>query len=202
MREQRHPRQHGPGDDEIAPPHFVGECARDDRDRQRDHRKADDDGKYRYDLAERRHRHHVAIADRAKRDDRPPHRLRNGAELVGLNIALDRIEQRGEQQHRAGQDHDATEQRAALGMECRQQRTQRRRIAHQFEKRQHAEQHQRRAVAHGQRDCRRQEGHQIDDTEAGEGIFQPGPRRRHGAKRMPDHAPQPRQIFQRERHDG
>ena len=93
MREQRHPRQHGPGDDEITPPHFIGECARDDRDRQRDHRKADDDGKYRHDLAERRHRHHVAIADRAERDDRPPHRLRNGAELVGLDVALDRIEQ-------------------------------------------------------------------------------------------------------------
>ena len=40
VREQRHPRQHAPGHDEIAPPHLVGKGGRDDRDRQRDHRKA------------------------------------------------------------------------------------------------------------------------------------------------------------------
>ena len=165
MREQRHPRQHAPGDDEIAPPHFVGKRGRDDRHRQRDHREADHDREYRNDLAERRHRHHVAIADGAERHDRPPHRLRNGAEFVRLHIVLDRIEQRGEQQHRAGQDHEAAEQRAPLGVQRRQQRAQRRRIAHQLEERQHAEQHQRVAVAEHQRDRRRQECQQIDDAE-------------------------------------
>ena len=38
MGEQRHPRQHAPGDHEIAPLHLVGKRGRDDRDRQRDHR--------------------------------------------------------------------------------------------------------------------------------------------------------------------
>ena len=93
MREQRHPRQHAPGDDEIAPPHLVGKGGGDDRHRQRDHHEAADDGEHRDQLAERRDRDHVAITDGAERHDRPPHRLRDGAELVGLDLVLDRIKQ-------------------------------------------------------------------------------------------------------------
>src|SRR3984893_7325852 len=197
MGEQRYPRQHAPGDDEIAAADFVGEGGGDDRNRQREHHEAGDDGEPRHRLAQRRDRNHVAIADGAQRHDRPPHRLRNGAELVGLNVVLDGIEQRGEQQHRAGQDHEAAEQRSPLGMKRRQQRAHRRRITHQLEKRQHAEQHQRRPAAGDQRHRGRQECQEVDDAEAAEDIFEPVPRRRQFPRRVAGHAPQPGGVFQR-----
>ena len=61
---------------------------RDDADRQRDHGEAEERRRGRQDLAQRRDRHDVAIAHRGQRDDRPPHRIRDGAELVGLGVAL------------------------------------------------------------------------------------------------------------------
>ena len=39
--------------------------------------------------SERGHRDNVAIADGPERDDGPPHRLRDGAEFLGLRLALD-----------------------------------------------------------------------------------------------------------------
>ena len=200
MREQRHPRQHAPGDDEIAPLHLLGKGGRDDRDRQRDHGKAADDGEDGDELSERRHRHDVAIADGAERHDRPPHRLRNGAELVRLHVALDGVEQRGKRQDRADQDDDAADQRPPLGMHGREQRAHRRRIADQLEERQHAERGQRRMPAGGQHDRRGQERQEIDDAERGESIAEPVGERRGLARRMARHRPQPRGIFQRE-HD-
>ena len=197
MREQRHPRQHPPGHHEIAPPYLVGKGGGNDRHRQRDHRQAADDGEYRHQLAQWRDRNDVAIADCAERHDRPPHRLRNGAEFLGLHVVFDGIKQRGEHQHRARQNHEAAEQRSPLGMKGCQQRAHRRRIAHQLEKRQHAEQHECRAAAGDQRDRRRQERQQIDDAKARERIFDSIPRRRLLPRRVTDHAPEPRQIFQR-----
>ncbi len=65
------------------------------------------------DLAERRDRHDVAVADGAQRDDRPPHRVRDGAELFGLGVALGEMDEGRGHQRRAEQDDEAAEQARA-----------------------------------------------------------------------------------------
>jgi hypothetical protein len=37
------------------------------------------------------HRNDVAVANRAQRDDGPPHRIGNGAELIGLRMTFDHV---------------------------------------------------------------------------------------------------------------
>src|SRR5262249_29978437 len=107
-----------------------------------------------------------------------------------------------EQQHHADQDHEAADQRAALGMHRRQQRAHRRRVADQLEERQHAERGERLAAAQSQHDRRRRESQEIDDAERREDIAEPIGKRGRLARRMARHRPQPRRIFQRERDHG
>ena len=136
---QRHARDHAPGDDEVAAVDLLGESGGDDADRQRDHDEAADDGAGGDQLAERGDRHHVAIADGAERDDRPPQRLGNGAELVGLHVALGEMHERGGDQRDAERDHQAAEQRAPLAVEHVEQRAHGRRIARDLEEAHDAE---------------------------------------------------------------
>ncbi len=58
----------------------VPEVRADDRGGHRDDQDAADDGKRGHDLADRRDRRHVAVADRRQRDDREPARLRDRLE--------------------------------------------------------------------------------------------------------------------------
>ena len=56
--------------------------------------------------------------------------------------------------------------------------------------------------AGGQHDRGRQERHEVDDAERGEGIREPVGQRGAVALGVPRHGPQPRQIFEREHDDG
>ena len=199
--EQRHPRDHPPGDDEVAAVNLLGEGGGDDADRQRDHDQAGKDCAGGYQLAERGDRHDVAIADGADGDDRPPQGVGNGAEFVGLHLAFGEMHQRRGNQRGAQRHHQAAEQRAAFTVEHVEQRAHRRRIARDLEEAHDAE-HQQKAQV-GRRDLRepeRQHGDEVDDAGRAQCIFQA---RVHGAQMpvrpMLDRAPQPQAIFDRER---
>src|SRR5450830_1057368 len=198
--EQRHARDHAPGHNEIAAVDLLREGGGDDADRKRHHDQAEEDGAGGDQLAECGHRHHVAVADGAKGDDRPPQRVGNGAELVRLHFALGQMHQGGGDQRGAERDHQAAEQRAALAIEHIEQRAQRRRIARDLEEAHHAE-HQHEAQIRWQqhREPERQHGDEIDDAGGAERIFEP--RARAGKMLvwpMLDRAPQPQAIFDRE----
>jgi len=63
----------------------------DDADRQGDHDQADEDRNRYDDAPQHGHRNDIAVTDRAERDDGPPHRIGNGAELIGLCMTLDHM---------------------------------------------------------------------------------------------------------------
>ena len=117
-------------------------------------------------LSQHGDRHNIAIADGAERDDRPPHRIGDGAELVGLRVAFDQMHDAGGDERRTQQDHEAAEQRPALIVKRIQQRAHRRRIARQLEKADHAE-HQQDPQVGRQHEGKpeRQDGEQVDDAE-------------------------------------
>ena len=123
FREQGHAGDHSPGDDEVATMDFLGERGCDNADGQRDHDQADEDRDRGDDASQRGHRNDVAIADRAQRDDCPPHRVGNGAEFVGLRAAFDHMHDAGDDERRPYQNHETTEQRAALRVKRIQERT-------------------------------------------------------------------------------
>jgi hypothetical protein len=111
--EQGHAGDHAPGDNKIATVDLVRERGRDDADRQGDHDQSNEDRNGRND-PQRRHGNDVTIADRAQRDDRPPHRVGNGTEFVGLRMLLDHMHDARGQKRRTQQNHEAAEQSAAL----------------------------------------------------------------------------------------
>jgi hypothetical protein len=101
---------------------------------------------------ERRDRDHIAVADGAER--LIAHHIACGiVPNLSAHIVLDRVAA-GEQQHRAGQDHDAAEQRAPLAWIATSSE---RNAANGSARRQHAEQHQHPAFADQERDGRGQE---------------------------------------------
>src|SRR5262249_13361474 len=79
----------------------------------------------------------VAVGDRDERDECPPHRVGNGAELVGLRMAFDHMHDAGGDERRPQQDHEAAEQGPPLVVKHIQQRAHGRRVARQFEKAHH-----------------------------------------------------------------
>ena len=195
--EQRHPRDHAPGDDEIAAVDLLGKGVGDDADRQRDHDQAEEDGAGGDDLAERGDRHHVAVADGADGHHRPPQRLGDGAELVRLHVAFGEMHQRGGDQRRPHGDHQAAEQRAPLGIEHVEQRAHRRRIARDLEEAHDAEDEDEAQVG-GQHEGEpeRQHRDEIDDAGRAQRVFQPRLHRLHVLVRpVLDRGPQPQDIF-------
>ena len=169
--EQRHAGDHAPGDHEVAPVDLLGERSGDDADRQRDHDQPAEDRHAGDEAAQGRGRHHVAVADGAERDDRPPHRVRDGAELVGLRVLLDEVHRGGGDQGGAEQDDEAAEQRPALGVERIEQRAHPRRIARELEEPHDAE-HQQHAQVGWQHEGEpeRQHRQQIDDAGRAEDV--------------------------------
>src|ERR1700730_11278938 len=64
-------------------------------------------------------RHHIAIADRRQRLDRPPHRSRNRTEYRRLLLTLDDIRKSGADGQRQGEDEDERADRRRLLPEYR-----------------------------------------------------------------------------------
>ena len=170
--------------------------------RQRNHHQAEKDRGTGNHLPQRRHRHHVAIADGPQRHDRPPHGIGYGSELVGLHAAFRQVHQRRGDHRRSDQNDHAAEQRAALGIKHVEQRAHRRRIARDLEKAHDPEdQHHAQVGGQHEREPERHHGEEVDHSCGAAGIL---PSRPDGgevpARRMLDSHPQPQQIFDRE-HD-
>ena len=138
----------------------------DNADGQGDHDQADEDRDRGDDASQRGHRNDVAIADRAQRDDCPPHRVGNGAEFLGLRMAFDHMHDAGGDERRPYQDHEAAEQRAALVVKHVQKRAHRRRVARQFEKTHHSKYQQDPQIGRQhERKPKRQDREEVDDAE-------------------------------------
>jgi hypothetical protein len=118
----------------VAPMDLVGECGRNDADRQRHHDQAGDNRCSGDQLSQVGDRDHVAVADGAQRPDGPPHRTRDGAEFVGLRLALDQMHGGRRDQRRAEQDDEAAVQGPPLGIKRGEQRAHSRRVADELEK--------------------------------------------------------------------
>ena len=173
---ERHPRNHAPGDDKIAAMNLFGKGGGDDADWQRHHDEAGEDRPGRDQLAERGHRNHVAIADRADGDDRPPQRFRDRAKFLGLDLALREMHQRGGNERAAKRDHQASEQRATFVVEHVQERTHGRRIARDLEEAHHAKhQHETEIRRQHHREPERQHRDEVDDAGSAQRIFQYAP---------------------------
>jgi hypothetical protein len=106
----------------VATVDLVGEGGGDDADRQGDHDKSNEDRDRCDDASRHGHRNDIAVTDRPKRDDGPPHRVGNGAEFVGLCMTLDQVHDACGQQRCTQQNHEAAEQGAALVVENIQER--------------------------------------------------------------------------------
>ena len=115
-----------------APMNFVGKSGRDNPDGQSDHDQPCEDRCSSDNPPQRRDRHHVAIANRAERDDGPPHRAGNRAEFLGLDVSFDKMHGGGSQKDRSDQDDKAAKQRSAFGVKNIKQGTHARRIACEF----------------------------------------------------------------------
>ncbi len=198
--EQRHLGNHAPRHDEVAPMNLFGKCVGDDANRQRDQHDAEKNSACGDHLAERRHRHDVAVANGAQRDDRPPHRIRDGAEFVGLHFAFSEMHQRCDHKRRARRHHQTAEQGPPFAVEHVEQRTHGRRIARDFEEPHHPE-HENKAKITGQRrgQPERQYRNQVDKAFcAGDILETRAPRFHVAARTVFDRAPDSQSIFNRE----
>src|SRR5215217_3832346 len=201
--EDRHLRDHAPGDDELAPVDDVGEGRRDDADRQRQHGDAHDRGEAADDLAERRDRHDVAVADRRQRHDRPPHGVRDRAEAVGLGVALGQIHEARHRQHEAAEDEQRREKRVALAVDRLQERGQAGGIARKLEEAHQPEERQHPEIGDIEKgDVERDHRKEVDDRRGGAGPRPPRrPGRAPGERHVLDRRPQAQGILGRESGD-
>ena len=119
--EQRHARDHAPGDDELVAARFLTEAGGDDGDGQRDHADAEQHDDAAEHLAERGNRHDVAVADRGQGGERPPRGRGDRAEFVGLRLALEEICRGGSEQQQHQNDEQRAEQSALLVLRSRGQ---------------------------------------------------------------------------------
>ena len=118
---------------------FVGKSGRDNPDGQSDHDQPGENRCSSDNPPQRRDRDHVAIANCAERDNGPPHRVRNRAEFLGLDVSFDDMHGRGSQQRRSDQDDKAAEQRSAFGVKDIEQGTHAWRVTREFQKTDDAE---------------------------------------------------------------
>ena len=109
LSEQRHAGHHAPGYDEVTAINFVGESRGDDTDRQGDHDQSNEDGGGCNETSHEGNQNELAIADSTQRNDRPPHRVGNGAKFVGLRMALGQMHDARREQRSTYQDHEAAE---------------------------------------------------------------------------------------------
>ena len=84
-------------------------------------------------LAERRHRRHVAVPNRGEGLKRPPGRSRDAAEMLGLRAALQEVNDGGGKYEQHHHQQKRAEQRAPFMRYHPLQRLQRRRVADEFE---------------------------------------------------------------------
>ena len=199
-REQRHARHHAPGDDEFVTRRFLAEAGGEDGDGKREHAEPEQHDDAAEHLAPGRDRHDVAIADGGQRRQGPPGGSGNGAEFVGLRLALEEIDDGGREQHQHHHEEERTEQRAIFVGDDALQRQERRRIAQQFEQPEQTEQAQdpqgAQVERHEQVDIKGQDGEKVDDHHRPKREVQPRAPMRHAAiQRNLDRAPQPEHIF-------
>ena len=178
--EQRHARHHAPGDHELVAARFLIEAGGDDGDGKRDHADAEQHDHAAEHLAERGHRHDVAITDRGQRGERPPGGGRDRAEFVGLRAALQEIHPGGSEQQQHHDDEQRAEQRPVLVGEHAAERLQGRRVAHQLEQAEHAK-HPKDPEIHRHQpgEIEWQHGEQIDQHDRPRRETQPRPPTRH-----------------------
>ncbi len=162
VRKQRHARHHGEGDDEVAAADLLVEAAADDGDGQREAADAQHDRDGGDDAAERGDRRDLAAADLGQHRGGPPDGLRHVAELVGLEVALDRIHGGSGCEQNAREDDDAGEQRAPLGGDQAAERCQRRRVARELQEAHQPRQCQQCHVWEQQLQQQRQQGQRVD----------------------------------------
>ena len=139
MRKDRHARDHAPGDDEVAPMDDVRECISDDADRKCDHDNASNYDDRGHHLSGRGCRNDIAISNRAECDERPPHSVWYGPELVGLDRPLDCMHGTRRYQRGANQDYEAADQGSPLAPEYIEQGVHPGRISAEFHYAQHPE---------------------------------------------------------------
>ncbi len=187
--EERHARDHAPRHHEIAAMNFGGKARRDDRHWQREHPEAGDHDEACHQLAERRHRHDVAIADGRQRRDSPPHRSRNAAEGFRLRSPLELEHHRGRDHDEAEHDDDGPEDRPALVIEDPAKRPERGCRAGELEKADEPEQ---------QRDLRieREKQREIEWEDRRE-VDQHRRCQRPGQPRLGRRTPEQRRMFDR-----
>ncbi len=197
--EQRHARHHAPGDDEIAPVDLVGERRRHDADRQGQHEDAHEHGQPADHAAERRDRHHVAVAGGGQRHDRPPHGVRHRTELVRLRLALDDMHDRSSHHGGTEQDDDAAEERPAFRIKRVEQRAHGRRIARQLEEADDAEDEQDAEIrGEEQGGPEGHHGQEIDQPGAAHHVTQPRRQVAPRTQRLVDRRPDAGRVFDRE----
>ena len=133
----RNPRNHAVIHDEIAPADFGQEAGGDDRDGKREEDQSAEHDEAGEQLAERRDRDDIAIADSDDGDDRPIHGGRNAAQALRLNIMFDQIHAGRRHQQQAKADEARRHQRAPLIRQNPPDRRKCRRISRQAEEPQH-----------------------------------------------------------------
>ena len=149
--EERDARDEVPGAQELAAPHLLAEARHQDgRPHRADADPAQHDGAGEQP-PEGGDGHLVAIAHGGERRDRPPQRARNAAERIGLRLALEHVgERRGEHQHH-GEAEEQAEQHLARIAEHPPEEIEARRVRHELQQPEGAEELRRR-----QRNARQQ----------------------------------------------
>ena len=112
--EERHLADGFPGLQEIVAPRLGGKSGRENTGPQSEHAEAADHHHRGDQPAERRDRHHVAIAGRGQRHDRPPQRRGHAAESRRLDVAFQEIYRDRAQEQHDQEDHQHAEQRAGF----------------------------------------------------------------------------------------
>ncbi len=149
-------------------------------------------------------RHHIAIADRRDRLDRPPHRSGNGAEGLRLRIMLDDMHGGRHEQHHAEQHDSGGGERFSLRLQHRENRAYARRITRQLEEAREAQKQENAQIGGDEdREIDRRYGDEIDDRggrdDEGEARL---PRPQGGVERVLRRAPYAQRIFDAEGGDG
>ena len=171
--------------------------------RQGDHADADDANRARQQLAPRRHRHDIAVADRGHRGDRPVHGVGDAAKLLGLSLALRHVGEarRRDQQHREDEQRGADRLGFVAQHACQQPH--RWLISSELEYREQAKDAHETQIDRDQRDqIERHDHHQVHQRERGHGVAQPADDRPPVTAVIALHRrPQPERVFRRKGQD-
>src|SRR5215469_16691583 len=112
--EQRHAGHHAPRHHELTAVNFARESSGHDAYRQRNHDESSTDRHCGNHASKRCDRNNVTVTDRSERDDRPPHRVWDGAEFIGLRPTLGHMHHGGGNKGGACENDETAEQSATF----------------------------------------------------------------------------------------